>query len=150
MTDPDLERLLRLRGVHPEDACPTCRGVGRRMYSNTSGWRGGIGGAAMTYDVCDACWGSGDAHRPGVDLRSLMAGRASWEAEQALLYLSRAVGADTRTLRGYVSRLADLAEAQTRKRKLPEGVDAFWWNANWNTLAATLRRLVERAEGKNT
>lgn len=69
LTDPDnrFRALLDWRGVTVP--CPICTGSGRRGYANTATWRGGAGGQMMTDDVCDACWGSGDADRPGVDLR---------------------------------------------------------------------------------
>jgi DnaJ-class molecular chaperone len=40
-------------------ACEMCSGSGIQTYGNTSTWRHGIGGQAMTPDVCDRCWGSG-------------------------------------------------------------------------------------------
>lgn len=61
--DPSLFRI--------EDPCPVCRGVGRYYYGSTATWRGGAGGAAMTLDVCDLCWGSGDPRHPFQNLRDL-------------------------------------------------------------------------------
>lgn len=66
------ERFLQWRGIQPDDACVRCDGAGRISYSNTSTWRHGIGGQAITPGVCDACWGSGDRRRPGVDLRKMI------------------------------------------------------------------------------
>ena len=58
-----LEDYVRTyRGVY--HSCPECNGTGVKMYGNTTTWRKGIGGAAMTNGVCDRCWGSGDADRP--------------------------------------------------------------------------------------
>ncbi|MBI2405089.1 hypothetical protein HYV22_02825 [Candidatus Gottesmanbacteria bacterium] len=57
------------RGV--DNVCRTCQGLGTKGYGDTSTWRHTIGGQAMTTDVCDKCWGSGDEHRKGVDLRAL-------------------------------------------------------------------------------
>lgn len=54
-----------------EDPCPRCSGLGRKSYGNTTGWRGTAGGSMMTTDVCDECWGTGEAHRKGADLRKL-------------------------------------------------------------------------------
>lgn len=65
----DLERFIRARGV--EDPCNKCQGLGTRLYGSGSTWRGGMGTASMTHDVCDECWGSGDRFRHGVDLRKL-------------------------------------------------------------------------------
>jgi len=74
-----LEILCRMRGI--ENPCPRCQGTGVRVYSNTATWLGGIGGATLTSDVCDSCWGSGDMRRKGVDLRKLDSFVASWYPE---------------------------------------------------------------------
>lgn len=61
----DAETLRRPRGVR--NPCPRCSGWGVRWYPSTSTWRGGMGGALCTQDVCggdDGCWGSGDADAP--------------------------------------------------------------------------------------
>ena len=54
------------RGLDREadKVCVKCGGSGQRLYSNTSTWRNIAGGQAMTRDVCDRCWGSGDESRP--------------------------------------------------------------------------------------
>lgn len=66
-----LQRMLAWRDI--ETPCKRCGGSGIKTYANTATWRGGIGGSAMTMDVCDACWGSGDSSRKGADLRTLTA-----------------------------------------------------------------------------
>lgn len=54
------------------DPCQVCHGTGVRTYPNTATWRrGGLSGQQITSDVCDRCWGSGDEHRHGADLRKL-------------------------------------------------------------------------------
>lgn len=53
------EMLLQWRRIQPGDECPKCGGAGTLLYGSTATWRGGIGGAAMTVDVCHVCWGSG-------------------------------------------------------------------------------------------
>ena len=45
-------------------ACSECGGSGYCSYSSTATWRGGVGGQSFTNDVCERCWGSGDASRP--------------------------------------------------------------------------------------
>jgi DnaJ-class molecular chaperone len=45
-------------------ACKDCGGSGYKLYGSTATWRGGVGGQMMIEDVCDKCWGSGDADRP--------------------------------------------------------------------------------------
>lgn len=57
-----LERFLEWRGI--EKACASCGGSGYVAYGSTATWRGGIGGQAITTDVCDKCWGSGNADKP--------------------------------------------------------------------------------------
>ena len=57
----------------PEFPCKRCGGRGRRAYGSTSTWSGGIGGQMITGDVCDSCWGTGDATRKGANLRMLYA-----------------------------------------------------------------------------
>lgn len=56
--------FLRLRGLRYAKLCNDCKGLGVMCYGHGSTWRGGMGTAAMTYDVCDKCWGSGDAEHP--------------------------------------------------------------------------------------
>lgn len=52
-------------------ACPFCGGYGVRAYGSTATWKGGIGGQAITQDVCDQCWGSGLSDRQGTNLKNL-------------------------------------------------------------------------------
>ncbi|MGW8179631.1 MAG: hypothetical protein ACWGQW_12860, partial [bacterium] len=59
------------RGVNAYDICETCQGFGTIMYGSTATWRGGIGGAAMTIDVCDKCWGTGRKSTRGPDQKAL-------------------------------------------------------------------------------
>lgn len=67
--DDEVERFLAWRGV--ETPCRGCGGAGTRAYGSTATWRGGVGGQSMTSDVCDRCWGTGDAERHGANLREL-------------------------------------------------------------------------------
>jgi hypothetical protein len=50
--------ILEQRGV--SNMCTHCSGLGVKSYGDTSTWHGGAGGQAITSDVCDHCWGSGD------------------------------------------------------------------------------------------
>ena len=61
--------FLSARGV--DTPCKGCGGFGTKTYGDTSTWRRGIGGQALTIDVCDMCWGSGDAHRHWPSHRNL-------------------------------------------------------------------------------
>lgn len=71
MSDEDTEHRMRLRWRGVDDPCLKCEGRGVRWYGSTSTWRGGMGAAMITWDVCDVCWGSGDRYRHGCDLRQL-------------------------------------------------------------------------------
>jgi RecJ-like exonuclease len=62
-----LALAYRLKGV----VCKKCQGRGEVAYGSTATWRGGIGGRAITNDVCDRCWGTGRSDKSGVDLRKV-------------------------------------------------------------------------------
>ena len=69
----EYDRMLAWRDLDREvdDICFECGGSGALVYGNTSTWRGGVGGNAMTRGVCNKCWGSGDTSKPWTNLRSL-------------------------------------------------------------------------------
>jgi hypothetical protein len=71
----DLDR--RLAYYEPDmyvKRCSACHGRGRRVYPDTSTWRGGgYAGQAFAVGICDRCWGTGDEGQPGTDLRALIA-----------------------------------------------------------------------------
>lgn len=74
--DAAWNRWLALKGLNPAMRAPiacVCLGRGRIWYGSTATWRGGMGGASMTEDVCDRCWGSGNRASPGKDLRRELA-----------------------------------------------------------------------------
>ena len=69
-----IKTMLRWRGIEKiEDACTSCDGSGVKTYANTTTWRGGIGGQALTSDICDTCWGSGNKNRSWANMRELLA-----------------------------------------------------------------------------
>lgn len=92
--------LRDYRGV--ETPCPDCAGWGVQAYASTATWRGGVGGQAITTGVCDRCWGSGDATKPGANLRAL-------EAELRRLREERDENFED------VARIRDFAAAEARK-----------------------------------
>ncbi len=53
-----------------ERVCERCGGRGSRCYPDTSTWIRSYGGQAITNDVCDLCWGSGDEVNKWTDLRA--------------------------------------------------------------------------------
>jgi len=63
--------FLSMRGVEKDDVCGSCNGLGVKTYASTSTWRRGIGGQAITNDVCDSCWGSGRKSVTWANLRKL-------------------------------------------------------------------------------
>jgi len=66
--------MLRQRNIHidyGDKPCPDCAGFGVKGYANTSTWKHGAGGCVMTSDICDKCWGSGNANKPWLNLKTL-------------------------------------------------------------------------------
>jgi hypothetical protein len=61
------EEMLMIRGI--KEPCKACSGLGVTAYGNTSTWHHGIGGQAVTSDICDECWGSGDKNKPWMNLK---------------------------------------------------------------------------------
>jgi hypothetical protein len=97
--------------------CASCRGVGQRLYGSTATWRGGIGGAAMTEDVCDVCWGTGDSSHPGYDIRKHEAGVSRLVEQRAARLLERSMGAGIGILKGAQEECAAALDTLARKRK---------------------------------
>lgn len=129
-------RFLQWRGV--EDPCLKCDGAGIRLYSSTATWRGGIGGAMMTNDVCDSCWGTGDRYRTGTDLRRMRAEEERRVAERAVDLLAQRAGATLSTARADVIVIVTALRALGGKRGTPFQVEALCESlANTLELAAT-------------
>jgi hypothetical protein len=116
--------FLRWRQI--EAPCETCHGSGGRVYGSTATWRGGMGGAAMTYDVCDRCWGSGDRGSPWTDLRRLRNERDEEVARLALDRFERAAGAPYGMMKLAAREIADELDrlARGRKERAPYFVNA--------------------------
>lgn len=141
--------MMQLRGV--EVPCVACRGSGVRWYASTATWRGGIGGSAMTQDVCDRCWGSGDANRAWTDLRKLTARRREWEAEQCATWFAHRIGSNLATVRKHLLLLADVIAAEANKRK-PKNVpdaDRFWYAREAEALSAAIREVSGSQSANN-
>lgn len=132
--------LLEWRGV--DTPCKRCGGSGRTVYSNTSTWHGGIGGSAMTDDVCCWCWGTGDEHRKGADLRRMTAQRRAWEAEQCAKWLAARTGATLQIMRRDLKLLVEVIAKEAKRRKPPEGTEPFWYARAAESLAAALTELI--------
>ena len=70
MTDEEMvERFKSWRDIN--ELCRGCGGSGNKTYGNTSTWKHRVGGQSITQDVCDECWGSGDATKPYRNLKEL-------------------------------------------------------------------------------
>jgi hypothetical protein len=137
--------FLEWRGI--EAPCATCDGSGVRVYGSTATWRGGVGGQAVTTGVCDACWGSGDMHRRGANLRAMES--AIRNAKRAALYeafvghIAKATGATLEALgapsRAALEMAAELITKESRRRNLPEWARGFWGQRAMEYTAAALR-----------
>lgn len=114
--------LLAAARVDVGLACKQCGGRGQRSYANTATWRGGVGGCAITADVCDECWGTGRSDEHGTDLRALetelhdLRDQRAREASEE--WLAREVGARFVSVRPH---LATIAEQLKNKRG-----DDYW------------------------
>lgn len=62
-----VQHIVELRGV--DTPCSACSGLVVDNYPSTATWHGGMGGMAITQDVCCKCWGSGDANKPWLNHR---------------------------------------------------------------------------------
>lgn len=129
-------RFLEWRGIEPADACEKCRGKGSYVYGHGSTWRGGMGPACTAEDICDGCWGSGNARRPWTDLRKQRdeeAGRVARKAAE--LFAERAGTSLTVCHEGVAELAAELERmANGRKRR------ASWFYSLCEVLARTLRQ----------
>lgn len=65
------ENLLALAFQLCGIACERCGGTQYIAYADTSTWRGGAGGQAITVGICDECWGTGRKDRKGPNLRDI-------------------------------------------------------------------------------
>ena len=90
----------------------------------------------IAYDVCDVCWGSGDANRHGVDLRELYATMSRKIAEGAATLLASAAGADMEFTRSATLAIADELDRLSRSRKDRPN----YFRTLCEALARTLRR----------
>lgn len=144
-------KILRDRGMTDTNRCPRCQGGGVRWYSSTATWRGGMGGCAMTTDVCDECWGSGRTDRIWANIRKLEQQARDRVVIDGLRWLGEKTGCRRSSrMRIHVRLLAEFCAKQSRKRKIPDGFDAFWWHHHWDALASILNKLAETPENPKT
>lgn len=127
-------RITVERPVRAEDACERCHGSGWRIYSSGSTWAGGMGTASSARDVCDLCWGSGDATRHWADLRVMRDTESARVHQRAVELLAEAAGVRYATCAAGVEAIAALLEQWSRKRSTDE-----WHGQLAVSLAKTLR-----------
>lgn len=105
------------------DLCSKCLGRGGYTYPSTATWRGGLGGASMTYDVCDKCWGSGDWTRPWTDLRKLKAEEDERVIQRAAGLFANRLAIELKILRPAFHALCrDLDKYERKRKDEPYGV----------------------------
>lgn len=108
-----------------EEVCPRCHGYGQRSYANTATWRGGMGGQAITQDVCDVCWGTGDRANPGYNIREWESRRAEDVSRRARCLLDESMGAGIGILGPAQLVLAEYLEKLARKRTTDRETEAL-------------------------
>lgn len=149
MTATDLQaavdHVLRLRGV--ETPCETCHGLGTKRYPDSGTWRPKVGIVlrAFTHDVCDTCWGSGDAHRHGVNLREQEATFNARVAERALSLFADKAGVGLGTIRPAALAVANELDGLSRMKNK---VRVPWFSLVCEQVAKALREGVDAAKEK--
>jgi hypothetical protein len=133
--DEEHRRRLRWRGV--EVPCLRCLGSGVRCYASTSTWQGGMGGASLTKDVCDHCWGSGDAFDHWTDLRKLRDSRETEIQNRVRSWFADQLGTELTTFQPALREVLIEVEKLTRKRKR-----SFWFYRAAEVFTQTVRRLL--------
>ena len=136
MTDSDdrMRWMLHHRGV--DTPCPKCHGFGSLSYSSGSTWGGGMGTCSFAWDVCDTCWGTGDEHRHGVNLRELRDNENRRVAERAVALLVSAAECRLADVRPAVLELIAELDKLARGRKKR----ATWFHVVCSSLADKLRK----------
>jgi hypothetical protein len=114
MRDEYLKYILEARGV--ETPCSHCSGLGVMAYPDTSTWHHRIGGQSITSDVCEFCWGSGDANRKGADLRAIEAEFAkvrAWATSEKFEYVRDGCSQMRRAKKEVLALLRDTGKGKT-------------------------------------
>jgi hypothetical protein len=132
------QRLQRAAWQMDGHACAQCGGSGRRRYGNGSTWRGGMGVASMTEDICNGCWGSGRKGEPWTDLRKLQDDGARNSDADGAQWFADHLGASMTTARG-----GFLAVAAKLRRV--RGLE-FWAQRTADMLADLLDRMAAAQE----
>lgn len=146
-TPDDFTRIWRLRGV--EVPCPNCKGLGTVMYGSGSTWRGGVGTASCERDVCDKCWGTGDLHRIGVDLRKMEKALEDEKKKSCIRWLESKTGISfLKSIRPSWKYLIERLKKEENRIKIPK--EAGYYQDNVSILRKALSEIIEAAENADT
>lgn len=139
MSDELSDELRMRRGIDRHaDLCGVCGGWGRRLYGSTATWRGGVGGAAMTWDVCDVCWGSGTPQHPGENLREWRDRLRQAHTLGSARMFAESIGAQLGVMRPTVEALSkELRKMSRQRRPRP-----YWWADSCERLADLLEEAI--------
>jgi hypothetical protein len=110
------QEFLEHRGV--ETPCESCNGYGTRWYNNTSTWLRGFGGAKITRDVCDTCWGSGDKDKKWTDIRAMELTKSQEIKSRALTLFADSFKTSMDILQPALNELCDELDKLGRGRKV--------------------------------
>jgi hypothetical protein len=135
-----VRRHRHIRG----DLCAQCGGWGTYLYPDSGTWRdAGIVCHAFTPDVCDECWGSGDALHPGADLRKMEAAMEAEVRRRALTLWLDALGTEYAKGRGAwlrpaIERICILLETAAIRRRI-DSPPPYYFNRLAKRLAEHIR-----------
>lgn len=101
-----MRTLLRRRGV--TSVCSRCHGLGTVAYSSGATWRGGMGVAQITYDLCDKCWGSGDEQRHFQNVRAAEKTHEQDICAACIRWLGEQIGVGDEVMRLRINEVADI------------------------------------------
>lgn len=133
-----LTEVLRMRGV--ETPCETCHGLGVKAYPSTATWSGNAGAFRSTKDVCDSCWGTGDFHRRGVDLRAQEKEEDRLVGARALEFVAAKAGAGIGTMRPAVDALVKELDGLSKTKNKPRPP---WFSLLCEQVAKALKEGME-------
>jgi len=70
--------------------------------------------------------------------------RSAWEADQCAKWLSALAGIRFESIKKYVPMIVLALHKESRRRKLPVGVDPFWYSRAVEAVAGALAALVDK------
>jgi len=79
-----------------------------------------------------------------MDLRRVETETRVWSEAGAVAYIASKLHGVQVSPRSKLLRLAELAEREAKRRKLPSGEDEWTWRHDWRNLARLLREWADR------